>query len=113
MCGQWGFFELNTMWPVAAHNLLQTIELLTNAATVLAEKCIDGLEATENGPRMVEEGLSIGTPLAAVIGYDAAAELANDAFRTGRTIRALATERGILPEAELTRLLDARRMTGE
>ncbi|MBK6664311.1 MAG: class II fumarate hydratase [Thermoflexaceae bacterium] len=113
MCGQWGFFELNTMWPVAAHNLLQTIELLTNAATVLAEKCIDGLEATENGPRMVEEGLSIGTPLAAVIGYDAAAELANDAFRTGRTIRALATERGILPEVELTRLLDARRMTGE
>ncbi|MCC6388811.1 MAG: class II fumarate hydratase [Dehalococcoidia bacterium] len=113
MAGQWGFFELNTMWPVAAHNLLQSIALLTSAAGVFAEKCIDGLEATENGPRMVEEGLSIGTPLAGVIGYDAAAELANEAFRTGRTIRDLATERAVAPPADLARLLDARRMTGE
>ncbi len=113
MCGQWGFFELNTMWPVAAHNLLQSIALLTSAASVLAEKCVDGLEATESGPRMVEEGLSIGTPLAGIIGYDAAAELANEAFRTGRTIRELATERAVAPPADLARLLDARRMTGE
>jgi fumarate hydratase class II len=75
MCGQWGFFELNTMLPVAAYNLLQSIELLSNAATVFAEKCIDGLEATEHGPRLVEEGLSIATPLATVIGYDRTAEI--------------------------------------
>ncbi|MCC7365006.1 MAG: class II fumarate hydratase [Dehalococcoidia bacterium] len=112
MAGQWGFFELNTMFPVAAYNLLQSIELLTNAATIFATKCIDGLEATENGPRMVEEGLSIATPLAPVIGYDRTAELANEAFRTRRSIREVARASGVLPEADLDRLLDARRMTG-
>jgi fumarate hydratase class II len=113
MAGQWGFFELNTMMPVAAYNLLQSIGLLTNACTVLTERCIDGLEATENGPRMVSEGLSIATPLATVIGYDATAELANEAFRSRRSIREVALERGILPVEELDRVLDARRMTGE
>ncbi|MCK9520990.1 MAG: class II fumarate hydratase [Dehalococcoidia bacterium] len=112
MAGQWGFFELNTMFPVAAYNLLQSIFLLTNAATVFQEKCIDGLEATENGPRMVEEGLSIATPLANVIGYDRTAELANEAFRTRKTVRQVALEQGVLPEAELDAVLDARKMTG-
>src|SRR5215213_7362375 len=64
MAGQWGFFELNTMWPVAAYNLLQSIDLLAHTCEAFASKCIEGLEATENGPRMVEEGLSIATPLA-------------------------------------------------
>ncbi|MGH2608315.1 MAG: class II fumarate hydratase [Tepidiformaceae bacterium] len=113
MCGQWGFFELNTMLPVAAHNLLQSIELLANATTVFAEKCIDGLEATENGPRMVEEGLSIATPLANVIGYDRTAELANEAFRSRRTIREVALEMTELSLEDLERILHARRMTGE
>ncbi len=74
--------------------------------------CVHGLEATENGPRMVEEGLSIATPLAPVIGYDRTAELANEAFRTRKTVREVAREAGVLPEAELDRLLDAKRMTG-
>lgn len=113
MSGQWGFFELNTMMPVAGYNLLQSLELLAAAARVFAEKCVDGLEATENGPRMVEHGLSIATPLATVIGYDRTAELANEAFRSGRTIRELAAEHTGLDEAELARILDARRMTGE
>jgi len=112
MAGQWGFFELNTMMPVAAHNLLQSIDLLANAAMVLSEKCVEGLEATENGPRMVEHGLSIATPLANVIGYDRTAELANEAFRTRRSIREVARERAGLSEEELDRILDARRMTG-
>ncbi|HEY4670331.1 MAG TPA: class II fumarate hydratase [Tepidiformaceae bacterium] len=112
MAGQWGFFELNTMMPVAAHNLLQSIELLANVSAVLSEKCIEGLEATEQGPRMVEQGLSIATPLANVIGYDRTAELANEAFRTRRSIREVARERAGLSEEELDRILDARRMTG-
>jgi fumarate hydratase class II len=98
MCGQWGFFELNTMMPVAGYNLL---------------KCIDGLAATENGPRMVEEGLSIATPLANVIGYDRTAELANEAFRTRRTIREVAREQTDLSEVDLDRILNPRRMTGD
>ncbi len=113
MCGQWSFFELNTMLPVAAHNLLQSIELLSNAAIVFAEKCIDGLEATENGPRLVEEGLSIATPLANVIGYDRTAELANEAFRSRRSIREVALEMTELTVEELERILHARRMTGD
>ncbi len=112
MCGQWGFFELNTMMPVAAFNLLQSIDLLANVTPLFAEKCIEGLEATANGPRMVEHGLSIATPLATVIGYDRTAELANEAMRTGKSIREVALEQKVLPEAELDRLLDARRMTG-
>jgi fumarate hydratase, class II len=112
MAGQWGFFELNTMFPVAAHNLLQSIELLTNACVLLTEKCVDGLEATDSGPRMVERGLSIATPLANVIGYDRTAELANEAFRTHRSIREVALERTDLTEQELDKILDARRMTG-
>jgi fumarate hydratase, class II len=113
MSGQWGFFELNTMMPVAGYNLLQSIELLANAAAAFAEKCIDGLEATENGPRLVEEGLSIATPLATVIGYDRTAEIANEAFRSRRTIREVALEMTELAEEELDRILHARRMTGE
>src|SRR4029077_15352901 len=107
-----GFFELNTMMPVAAFNLLQSIDILAGAATVFVEKCIAGLEATENGPRMVEAGLSIATPLATVVGYDRTAELANEAFRTGKTIREVAREAKLLPDAELDQLLEARKMPG-
>jgi len=112
MSGQWGFFELNTMLPVAGYNLLQSISLLARACAVFAEKCIDGLEATENGPRSVERGLALATPLAAVIGYDRAAEIANEAFRTGKTIREVALEQQVLPPEELDRILDPWRMTG-
>ena len=113
LCGQWGFFELNTMMPVAGYNLLQSIELLAKASEVFAEKCVEGLTATENGPRMVEEGLSIATPLANVIGYDRTAELANEAFRTRRTIREVAREQTDLSDADLERILNPRRMTGD
>ena len=113
MAGQWGFFELNTMLPVAGYSLLQSIELLSTVCRVFAEKCIEGLVATENGPRMVERGLSIATPLATVIGYDKTAELANEAFATGRSIREVAMERTGLSETDLDRILDARAMTGE
>lgn len=113
MSGQWGFFELNTMMPVAGYNLLNSIELLANAARVLAEKCVNGLVATENGPGMVERGLSIATPLANVIGYERTAELANEAFRSGRSIREVALEQTELTAEELATILDAGRMTGD
>ena len=113
MAGQWGFFELNTMLPVAGFNLLQSIELLSTVIEAFAEKCIDGISATENGPRMVEHGLSIATPLATVIGYEKSAALANEAFSSGRTIREVALERTDLGAEELDRILDAKRMTGE
>ncbi|NJD65576.1 MAG: class II fumarate hydratase [Chloroflexi bacterium] len=113
MAGQWGFFELNTMFPVAGAALLQSIALLAAASTVFAEKCVDGLEATERGPESVERGLSIATPLAEVVGYDRVAAIVNEALASGRTVRQVASEELDLPPTELERLLDARRMTGD
>jgi len=108
---QWGNFELNTMMPVIAHNLLQAIAVLAAASRVFAEKCVEGLEATSRGPELVEGGLMLATALAPVIGYDRAAEIARTARATGRTIREVARERAGLSEAELDRLLDPARMT--
>ena len=110
--GMGSYFELNVMMPVMAYALLQSISLLANASTVLAEKCVDGIVANEERIRELLEGnLSLGTALAPNIGYDAAAGLAKEAFRTNRTVRELAREKKVLPEDELERVLDARAMT--
>jgi fumarate hydratase class II len=104
------FLELNVMLPVTALAILESIGLLGASARNFAERCIAGLEATERGPQLVEQGLMLATALAPVIGYDAAAALAKEALKSGRTIRDLALERGMAPE-ELDRLLDPARMT--
>ena len=104
-------FELNVMMPVAAYNLLQSIELLADAADNFTTNCIVGLTATKNGPDMVERGLMTTTALAPEIGYDAAAAIAKEAFASGRTIREVAREKTSLSEAELEKLLDPSGMT--
>ena len=104
--GQWGFFELNTMLPVAARNLLESIRLLSNVATAFSERCIVGLETTGEGPRLLEQGLAIVTPLANVIGYDRASMIAKEAFASRRTVREVAGEMTDLGPEELDRLLD-------
>jgi fumarate hydratase, class II len=105
-------FELNVMMPVMSYALLQSVQLLTAAARVLAEKCIDGITANEARIlELLEGNLSLGTALAPHIGYDAAASLAKEAFRAGRTVREIAREKGVLPESELEKVLDARSMT--
>jgi fumarate hydratase, class II len=104
--GQSGNFEINLMMPLVGYDLLQSISLLANASTNLARQCVDGLKATEKGPQMVERGLAICTSLAPIIGYDAAAGLAKDAARTGKTIREVAREKTKLTDAELDVILD-------
>jgi len=111
LAGQRSFFELNTMMPVAGYNLLQSIELLAAAARNFAERCVDGLQATERGPELVEKGLGIATGLAPIIGYDAAAEIAKEATHSGRTIREVARERTELSDEDLRRALDPTSMT--
>ena len=111
IAGMSGNFELNVMLPVAAHNLLQSISLLTAAVRNFTEKAIRGLKATERGPEMVEKGLAIATALVPAIGYDAAAEISKEAFKSGRTIREVARERTSLSEEELGRLLNPEAMT--
>ena len=109
--GQTGsFLELNVMLPVTADALLESIGLLSAAAANFSARCIEGLVATERGPMLVDQGLMLATALAPVIGYDAAAALAKEALKSGRTIRDLALERGMDP-AELDRLLDPAAMT--
>ena len=104
------FLELNVMLPVTAAAMLESITLLGAAAGNFSARCIKGLTATDRGPHLVEQGLMLATALAPVIGYDAAAKLAKDALKSGRTIRELALERG-MDAAELDRLLDPAGMT--
>ena len=104
------FLELNVMMPVAAVSFLESVALLGASAQNFAARCVEGLIATERGPQLVEQGLMLATALAPVIGYDEAAKLAKDAFKSGRTIRELAVERGIAPD-RLDELLDPAAMT--
>ena len=111
LAGQGGYFELNTMMPVAAYNLLQSISLLAASANNFAEQCVKGIEATDVGPAMVEKGLMLGTALAPAIGYDAAAAIAKEAAATGQTIREVAKLRTEITEEELSELLNPEDMT--
>ncbi|GAC1331728.1 MAG: class II fumarate hydratase [Chloroflexota bacterium] len=111
IAGQAGNFELNVMMPVVAYNLLQSVHLLSTSARNLAERCINGLEATDRGPEMVEKGLMLVTALAPEIGYETAAEIAKEAGKSGRTIRDIARERTDLSDADLDRILDPEAMT--
>jgi fumarate hydratase class II len=111
IAGQSGNFELNVMLPVAAHNLLQSISLLASATRNFTGRLVKGLKATDRGPKMVEKGLAIATALVPAIGYDLAAEISKEAFRTGDTIREVARRRTQLSEEELDRLLNPEAMT--
>ena len=110
--GQSGNFQLNVMKPVIAYNLLQSIDLLSNGCEVLVEKCIDGLEANRERCReMVEKSLAMVTSLAPRIGYDTAAEVAKEAYQSGRTVRQVAQEKKVLSEEVLKKVLDPWSMT--
>jgi fumarate hydratase class II len=102
--------ELNVMMPVTAVALLESVTLLAASARNFADRCVTGIAATDRGPLLVEQGLMLATALAPEIGYDAAAALAKDALKSGRTIRELAMERGIAAD-RLDELLDPAAMT--
>jgi len=112
IAGQSGNFEINVMMPVAAYNLLQSIDLLAASAKNLAEQCISGLEATTAGPDMVERGLAIVTALVPHIGYDASAAIAHEAQETGKTVKEISLIRTDLTEDQLVEILDPSSMTG-
>jgi len=111
--GAYGAFELNTMLPVTAYNLLQAIGLLANASKVFARRCVVDLKADrERCESNIEQSLAMVTALAPVIGYDQAAKIARSASETGRTVRAVAREMSGLSDAKLAELLYARSQTG-
>jgi fumarate hydratase, class II len=94
-----GNFELNVRVPLIARNLLQSIELLANTASVFAEKCVEGIRANEEGAkRSAESTLAAATALNPVIGYDKGAEIVKEAATSGRMLRDVALEKGVDPE---------------
>ena len=109
--GMQGHFELNVFVPMLARNLLDSIKLLSAASTLLAEKCVDGIEANrEQCEKYAELTLSAATALNPYIGYDAAAEIVKEAAASGRSLREIARERGV-SEDVLDTALDYRAMT--
>tara|TARA_B100001175_G_C19512160_1_gene644569 strand:+ start:1748 stop:3127 length:1380 start_codon:yes stop_codon:yes gene_type:complete len=111
IAGQSGNFELNVMMPVAAHNLLESIEILSSGSKNFSEQCIEGLIATTKGPQMVNQGLAICTALAPKIGYDKAAYIAHKASESGETIKEVALRETNLSSSELDEILEPLSMT--
>ncbi|MBI4405617.1 MAG: class II fumarate hydratase [Deltaproteobacteria bacterium] len=109
--GMGGNFELNTMMPLIAHNLLQSIMLLSNGARIFEEKCVRGIEPNRQRiDETIERSLMLATALVPAIGYEKAAELAKRAHLENKTIRALAMQESGLTEEQLKSLLDPSRM---
>jgi len=111
VAGMQGNFELNVTVPLLARNLLQSIELLSSACTLFAERCIDGIVADEaQCRRYAERTLIVATALNPYVGYDAAAEIVREAAATDRPVRDVARDRGI-DESVLDEALDLHHMT--
>ena len=111
VAGQSGNFEINVMMPVAAYNLLQSIDLLRASAANLSRQCVTGLTATSAGPDMVDRGLAIVTTLVPHIGYDASADISKEAQATGQTVKEVALVRTDLSSEDLDEILDPSGMT--
>ena len=110
--GMLGQFQLNSMQPLIARNLLQQIRLLSRGAAIFSDKLVSGIEPNRDRiGSLAEQSLSLATALAPHIGYERAAEIAKRASDEGRTVREIAREENILSQAELDRILDPRRQT--
>jgi fumarate hydratase class II len=108
--GLQGHFELNVFIPMMARNLLDSLSLLAAASRLLAEKCVDGIEANrEQLERYAELTLSAATALNPYIGYDKAAEIVKEAASSGRSLREVARDAGV-DESILDDALDYRGM---
>ncbi len=106
-----GYFELNTMMPLIAHHLLESIRLLANGVDNFHRRCVRGLKADkERCEEMIEKSLALVTALTPKIGYDEAARLAKKAYQENKTIRKVLEEERLFSQKELRSLLDPRLM---
>lgn len=111
MAAEGGQLELNAFEPVIGFNILQSLMLLENAFNVLRERCVTGIKANIDRCRdLIECSTGLVTALVPLVGYEAAASLAKEALATGRTIRELTLEKGLLSSAELDKALDPKTM---
>ena len=107
-----GNFELNVMMPLMSHNLSESIAILASAASTMRERCILGIEANaERARELVEKNIIVITSLNPHIGYDKGAEIAKEAFASGRNVRDVALEKGVMTAEELDAALDIKKMT--
>jgi fumarate hydratase class II len=107
-----GNFELNVMMPMIVHNLLESVRLLTAASNTFAVACVRGIEAnTERARSLVERNAIIVTALNPHIGYDNGAKIAKEAVATGRSVRDLVIEAGLMSAEEVDVALDIKSMT--
>jgi len=112
LAAQAGQLELNVMMPVVAYNLLHEIEIMKNAIDVFVDLCIQGIKADEERCRnFAESSMSIVTVLNPRIGYSAAANVAKEYLVSGKSIREIVLDKGLLNKEELDRLFDLRDMT--
>ncbi len=107
LAAQAGQLELNVMMPLIAHNLLSSIELMSNTVRVFRVRCIQGIEAdTERCRALAERSVGLVTALNPYLGYLQCAEVAREAQRTGQSLKEIIRERGYLDEETLTKVLD-------
>lgn len=112
MAAQAGQMELNVMMPIIAYNLLQSIEILTGTMDVLTERCVKGITANRERCReLADKSIGLATILNPSIGYEAAASVAKEAMATGKSLRQVVIERGILTPNQVKKVLDPSRMT--
>jgi len=107
-----GQFQLNIMMPIMGHATLESIALMAQGTTAFVDLCAIDMEAnTEACEASVEKSLAMVTSLNPYVGYEKAAALAKEAFKSGKTIRELCRDQKILPEDQLTKALDPWSMT--
>jgi fumarate hydratase, class II len=110
--GSQGNFELNVYLPVMARNLLESIRLLSNVTVLFADRCVAGIEADVERCRTYAEATpQAATALNPVLGYERVAELVKESARTGKSIRTLVVEHGLVPESEIDAVLDLLKLT--
>ncbi len=112
LAAQAGQLDLNVMMPVIAHNLLQSYEILTNAIAALTERCVRGITAdAARARRYFESSVGLATVLNPLIGYSAAAKVAQESARTGETIVEVVRRQGLLTDEQIAELFDPARLT--
>jgi fumarate hydratase class II len=113
IAGHMGHFELNSMIPLMGNNILQSIAYLANGLRIFTEMCIKGIRANQRrSADLLEKNLAMVTALAPVLGYEYASDLASEAFRTRRSLKAVLLKRKVLPESKIDSILNPLRLTG-
>jgi aspartate ammonia-lyase len=112
MAAQGGQFELNVMMPVIAHDLTQSLFILTNGINVFTDRLVKGIEANEKRCKeLLEKSAGVALALNPFIGYEKAAEIAKEALARGVSLRQIVLEKKLLSEAQLEEILDPFAMT--